>query len=65
MKVPDLIPLRYDCPICGESNETLVDPTGGEKQEFVEDCAVCCNPVVISIRMDAGGSMTLAVDAES
>jgi Cysteine-rich CPXCG len=65
MKVPELIPVRFDCPSCGESNETLVDPTGGEKQEFVEDCAVCCNPVVISVRMDAEGLITLAVEAES
>jgi hypothetical protein len=33
------------CPHCGEPLETYVDPGGGERQEYVEDCAVCCRPI--------------------
>ncbi len=55
MQAPDLITAGYDCPVCGERNELLIDPTGGEKQEFVEDCAVCCNPLVIAVRLVAEG----------
>jgi hypothetical protein len=25
--------------------ETWPDPGGGETQEYVEDCAVCCRPI--------------------
>lgn len=42
----------YACDYCGEQNETLVDPTAGYTQSYVEDCAVCCRPNVLSIRID-------------
>ena len=59
------MPVAYDCPYCGEPNEVLVDPTGGEKQEFVEDCAVCCRPVSIAVRCDAGVILSFIVEPES
>jgi hypothetical protein len=65
MKIPDLIPAAYECPYCGETNEVLIDPTGGEKQDFVEDCTVCCQPSAISARVDDGVLMSLAVEPES
>jgi len=37
----------YLCACCGEENEILIDPTSGNRQEFVEDCRVCCRPNVI------------------
>ncbi len=43
---------EYACAYCGETNETLVDPSGGVKQVYVEDCAVCCRPNVLSIQID-------------
>ena len=36
---------RLRCPYCGERLETFVTPDGGERQEYVEDCAVCCRPI--------------------
>lgn len=33
------------CPYCGETAETFPDPGGGEHQDYVEDCAVCCRPI--------------------
>lgn len=33
------------CPYCGEPIDGFVDPGGGERQEFIEDCAVCCRPI--------------------
>jgi hypothetical protein len=29
------------CDSCGEDIVVLIDPAGGSKQEFVEDCPVC------------------------
>ncbi len=42
------------CPYCGESSEVLVDPVGGSEQSYVEDCAVCCRPMEIRVRITDG-----------
>jgi hypothetical protein len=34
----------YTCPHCGEQVDTDPDPGGGFRQEYIEDCAVCCRP---------------------
>ena len=44
---------EYSCAYCGELNETLVDPSAGTKQSYVEDCSVCCYPNVLTIRMES------------
>jgi hypothetical protein len=33
------------CPYCGQTIEIYVDPGGGERQEYIEDCSVCCRPI--------------------
>ncbi|MDT8340302.1 MAG: CPXCG motif-containing cysteine-rich protein [Longimicrobiales bacterium] len=33
-----------NCPYCGEASEMILDPWGGEDQEYTEDCPVCCRP---------------------
>jgi hypothetical protein len=32
------------CPHCGEWVDTAPDPGGGNTQDYVEDCPVCCRP---------------------
>ena len=50
----------YVCSICGVENETLVDPSAGVRQTYVEDCEVCCRPHVLTIVIDeADGSVTI------
>ena len=39
----------YNCAFCGEPNETFVDQSGGAKQDYTEDCTVCCRPNVLHI----------------
>ena len=34
-----------ECPYCGEIIDTFPDPGGGERQEYIEDCSVCCRPI--------------------
>lgn len=36
---------RVRCPFCAESIEIVVDDGGGEEQEYIEDCSVCCRPI--------------------
>ncbi|HTM44259.1 MAG TPA: CPXCG motif-containing cysteine-rich protein [Polyangiaceae bacterium] len=35
------------CPHCGEIIDITVDQGGGESQEYVEDCSVCCKPILL------------------
>ena len=45
----------YSCPSCGEENAVGVDPTGGRRQRILEDCPVCCRPLVFHIVIDHDG----------
>lgn len=36
------------CPYCWEQIEIVVDCSDMD-QEYVEDCSVCCSPVIISV----------------
>jgi hypothetical protein len=42
----------YQCAGCGEWNECEVDPSAGRRQQYVEDCQVCCKPNVLSVFYD-------------
>lgn len=42
----------FQCAGCGEWNDTLVDETAGSRQQYVEDCQVCCKPNVLTMRWD-------------
>jgi glycine betaine/choline ABC-type transport system substrate-binding protein len=39
-----LIVALYLCPHCGEEVDTDPDAGGGDEQEYIEDCPVCCRP---------------------
>ncbi len=49
----------YVCPVCFEENYVGVDPSGGRRQRFIEDCPVCCNPIEFEITVDAEGDATV------
>jgi hypothetical protein len=36
------------CPYCGEPLELLVD-AGDLGQEYIEDCEVCCQPMIVEV----------------
>jgi hypothetical protein len=44
------------CPYCGESFETTVDLSAGS-QQYVEDCAICCRPIEIALRVGEDGEL--------
>ncbi|MEJ2361784.1 MAG: CPXCG motif-containing cysteine-rich protein [Gammaproteobacteria bacterium] len=39
------------CPYCGERFTSFLDPSV-DQQEYIEDCQVCCNPIVFEVRLD-------------
>ena len=47
----------YGCPSCGAENAVGVDPAGGRRQRFVEDCPVCCRPLVFAVTIDRDGDV--------
>ena len=53
-----------DCPYCGESFSTLIEVLD-ENQQYIEDCYVCCRPIVFKIDVAINGDWTVAVFRES
>lgn len=52
----------FTCPHCWAAISTLVDLSVPE-QEYVEDCEVCCRPILI--RCSAAGGELLGFEAEA
>jgi hypothetical protein len=51
-----------NCPYCGETIPIRLDLSAGD-QSYVEDCQVCCQPILIGVRVDARGALdVLAAD---
>lgn len=52
------------CPYCGEINEIALDPGSGSRQEYVEDCQVCCRPwrVVVSYLRDGNANVSIEME---
>ena len=51
------------CPYCGETITVLVDDSAGE-QHYIEDCQVCCRPIVVVVRFDDAGDIEVEVRRE-
>lgn len=43
------------CPYCGESIEIALDAGSGSRQEYVEDCEVCCQPWRVTVHYGSDG----------
>jgi hypothetical protein len=56
--------MTYGCAFCGEENDLFIDPSGGARQTFTEDCTVCCRPNLITLVFDADGDVELQVSQE-
>jgi hypothetical protein len=54
----EVVPINYSCAACGEPNATMLDLAGGMRQQYTDDCAICCRPNLITILVDP---QTLAV----
>jgi len=45
-----------DCPYCGEQINILID-CSIQNQDYIEDCQVCCSPIMIRVTVDAGNQI--------
>lgn len=52
------------CPYCWEAIEIALDLSVDEQQQ-VEDCSVCCRPIVIRYRTENGELAALDTAAEN
>lgn len=43
--------LAASCPYCGEPITVLADCSGGD-QTYIEDCPVCCQPMLVFLTLD-------------
>lgn len=47
----ELVEESVVCPYCGETIEVLIDFTD-LNQQYIEDCQVCCKPIVFLVIED-------------
>jgi hypothetical protein len=52
------------CPYCGEPIVLELDLSAGS-QVYTEDCAVCCQPLRVALRVAPDGSHTVDIDREN
>lgn len=50
----------YICENCGEEIVIPLDPIEGSSQSYVEDCPVCCTPMVIHVNFDGAHAIVWA-----
>ena len=56
---------RYiSCPYCGESISVLVDDSV-LRQNYTEDCQVCCRPIVLDIEVEEDGAIAVSARTEN
>ena len=51
------------CPHCWESITLQIDLSAGD-QSYVEDCAVCCAPMLINYTVEDGELVEISVERE-
>lgn len=55
---------RIGCPYCGETITIIVDESVPE-QTYIEDCEVCCRPIVMHVLVDNDGDVMVDVRTDS
>ena len=54
----------YVCDSCGEVIEVPIDLSAGSRQQYVEDCPVCCSPVLLHVHVEPDGEISISASAE-
>ena len=62
--MPELSEQTIACPYCGEAISVLVDDSLPE-QRYVEDCQVCCRPIVLDVTVDPDGDVAVLARSEN
>lgn len=59
-----LIEKDISCPYCGEIIDVVIELLE-DSQEYIEDCQVCCQPIVFNIDVAFDGSHSVLVRSEN
>ena len=54
---------QVGCPYCGEVIGLLIDPSI-PTQSYIEDCEVCCRPIVVTAVVREDGEIIVGVRQE-
>ena len=55
----------FQCAGCGKWNETTVDSSAGTRQEYIEDCQICCKPNLLRVSWDmSAAEYTISAELE-
>jgi hypothetical protein len=54
--------VRYACPYCWETVETALVPSE-LPAEFIEDCTVCCHPILLRAGLSPDGQPQVTAEA--
>ena len=52
------------CPYCGETINVLID-CSIDSQEYIEDCQVCCRPIIFRVAVSNDGDASISVYHEN
>ena len=52
------------CPYCDAAITVLIDGSVAD-QSYVEDCEVCCRPIVLDVRVSPDGSIDICPGVEN
>lgn len=55
--------VEVSCPSCGDAIELQVD-SSIRRQEYIQDCEVCCRPMRVTVAIDEDGEPQVDVRAE-
>ena len=53
----------FSCPRCGVELSIRLDKSGGRKQQFVQDCEVCCRPIQIEVCFEGEDIVSFSAEA--
>jgi len=48
------------CPWCGARFTVLLDLSAGDRS-YIEDCQVCCEPIIFNLHIDEAGNVQLGL----
>jgi len=52
------------CPYCGEVIDVIIDHQEAGDQ-YIEDCQVCCRPIIFNVAVDSEGNLSVSVRDEN
>ncbi|HLF18687.1 MAG TPA: CPXCG motif-containing cysteine-rich protein [Candidatus Omnitrophota bacterium] len=55
----------FNCPYCASLNTSPLDPSQGNRQEWITDCEVCCRPILVRIELDGEELLSVSVHQEN